>query len=298
MKRVKHAASQAGVLLFVTLVALNFFNGCKNSTGPSGPSTNEVWIKDNLYDPDTLSVPQNTTVTWKNRDPHSHTVTSDDPGLFASPLIGVNGLYTHTFDSAGTFGYSCTVVQGMHGVIIVTSPSGPQVSIVNSTYVPDTITVMQGATVTWKNNDLLTHTVTSDAGYFNSGVINGGGQWSYVFASAGTFPYHCTIHTNMHGVVVVLASGGGPGSNEVWMQNNQYNPAIKTISAGTSIIFVNLDDWAHTVTSGIPENPSGLFDSGPIPPGEGWVYTFADTGAFQYYDAYFQFNMTGTMIVQ
>jgi len=68
---------------------------------------------------------------------------------------------------------------------------------------PDTISV--GQTVAWHNADSMTHTATSNAGgAFNTGNI-AGGTTSHPIAmnTAGTFPYHCSIHASMSGVLVV-----------------------------------------------------------------------------------------------
>lgn len=84
----------------------------------------------------------------------------------------------------------------------VTIPTGAQ-SLGNQAYSPDQITVAVGASVTWTNTDAITHTSTSDTNGWNSGNIAPGGQFSVAFPTAGTFPYHCTIHPGMVGSVVV-----------------------------------------------------------------------------------------------
>jgi plastocyanin len=77
-------------------------------------------------------------------------------------------------------------------------------SIVNMDYSPGSITVKKGATVTWTNNDDVAHTVTADSGNaFDSGNMDKGKTFSHTFNTAGTFAYHCTYHSNMHGKVVV-----------------------------------------------------------------------------------------------
>ena len=77
-----------------------------------------------------------------------------------------------------------------------------QVSIANFSFNPATITVAPGATVTWTNNDSTTHTVTSNDNLFNQS-IDPGKNFSFTFSSAGTFSYHCSIHSSMTGQVIV-----------------------------------------------------------------------------------------------
>lgn len=81
------------------------------------------------------------------------------------------------------------------------------VSIVNFEFVPATDTIAFGDSVTWTNNtSSTTHTSTSDALVWDSGDINPGNSFSFHFTSNGSFPYHCKIHTTMHGTIVVLSS--------------------------------------------------------------------------------------------
>jgi plastocyanin len=70
-----------------------------------------------------------------------------------------------------------------------------------------------GTTVTWKNDDTVAHTVTSDAsGQFDSGNLSPGQTYQHTFNATGTYPYHCAIHgqQSMSGVVHVnVATAGG-----------------------------------------------------------------------------------------
>ena len=83
------------------------------------------------------------------------------------------------------------------------STSGNTVNIINFAFTPPTITVNVGTTVTWTNNDSTTHHVASDTGVFDSGNMSQNATYSFTFNNAGTFPYHCTIHTYMKGTVIV-----------------------------------------------------------------------------------------------
>lgn len=92
------------------------------------------------------------------------------------------------------------------------TPGGPSSSVAipdgaaslgNSAYTPDDLNIAVGTTVTWMNTDSISHTSTSDVSGWNSGVVAPGGQFSFAFQTAGTFPYHCTIHPGMVGTVVV-----------------------------------------------------------------------------------------------
>lgn len=81
--------------------------------------------------------------------------------------------------------------------------SSNSVSIKNYAFSAATVTVASGTTVTWTNNDAVTHTVTADDGSFDSGNIAPGATFSHKFSTAATVNYHCNIHTTMKGSVVV-----------------------------------------------------------------------------------------------
>ena len=93
-------------------------------------------------------------------------------------------------------------------------------------------------------------------------------------------------------------SQGTPGANEVWMQNIAFVPASKTISVGTTITWINKDNYPHQPTSGIPNYPDGLFKSGSLANGDTYSYKFNAIGTFKYYCFIHGAMMTATMIVQ
>ena len=68
---------------------------------------------------------------------------------------------------------------------------------------PASITVKTGSKVTWTNNDSTAHTVTLDDNSVDSGNVNVGSTFDHTFGAAGTFAYHCKIHSSMHGTVTV-----------------------------------------------------------------------------------------------
>jgi|SRR5690348_4311621 len=81
--------------------------------------------------------------------------------------------------------------------------TGSDVSIKNFAFTSNNISVTKGTTVKWTNNDGVTHTVTADDGSFDSGSLTNGASFSHTFSTAGTYTYHCSIHTTMTGTVTV-----------------------------------------------------------------------------------------------
>jgi plastocyanin len=58
-------------------------------------------------------------------------------------------------------------------------------------------------TVNWVNSDSIAHTSTANDGSWASATLSPGQTFSRTFTAAGTFPYHCAIHPNMVGTVIV-----------------------------------------------------------------------------------------------
>jgi plastocyanin len=76
------------------------------------------------------------------------------------------------------------------------------VTIQNFSFGED-IEVAVGDTVTFDNADSAPHTATADDGAFDTGNIAPGASADVTFDEAGTFPYHCTIHSQMTATVTV-----------------------------------------------------------------------------------------------
>jgi plastocyanin len=94
------------------------------------------------------------------------------------------------------------------------NPPAADVSVVSGAftkgfqaYAPDTFAVSLGAggTVTWRNDDGIGHTVTDTtvANAFSIGLAGRNDTASVVFAAVGEYPYKCSIHDTMRGLVIV-----------------------------------------------------------------------------------------------
>ena len=79
----------------------------------------------------------------------------------------------------------------------------PQVSIEFADYAPAQLDVLAGDTVTWTNNSVRSHTVTSDSGAFGSDVVAPTLSFAHQFTTPGAFPYHCRLHPFIRGEVDV-----------------------------------------------------------------------------------------------
>jgi len=77
------------------------------------------------------------------------------------------------------------------------------VRIYDDYFKPERVTVTAGTTVRWTNSGSHRHTVTSDTGLWESGELDAGGTYGRTFTETGTYPYHCALHPQMKGEVVV-----------------------------------------------------------------------------------------------
>ena len=92
-----------------------------NAPGSSTPGCEDT---NNCFIPSVATIEAGGTVTWENTDNAAHTASSgtaqDGPdGVFDSSLMMVNGSFSFTFDSAGTYPYFCMVHPWMEGTVIV-----------------------------------------------------------------------------------------------------------------------------------------------------------------------------------
>jgi len=74
--------------------------------------------------------------------------------------------------------------------------SSHEVKIAGMQFVPPTIQVQRGDTVTWRNADVVPHTATA-AGKFDSGAIAPGKTFSRKMDQPGPYDYICTYHPGM-----------------------------------------------------------------------------------------------------
>lgn len=93
--------------------------------------------------------------------------------------------------------------------------TGPTVTIKLIAFTPTDLQLAAGGTVTWRQDDVATHTVTSGRveqaggtatakpdGRFDSGNITKGQTFQFAFAEPGAYPFFCAIHpATMTGVI-------------------------------------------------------------------------------------------------
>jgi plastocyanin len=91
-------------------------------------------------------------------------------------------------------------------------PNGQKtVNIYNHAFDPAQLNVASGMTVRFVNKDTEAHTATANNDLFDTGVLEPGGSFKVYFEGSGTVTYHCELHPDMKGSIVV---GGGSGGED------------------------------------------------------------------------------------
>ena|SRR5437870_1412205 len=81
----------------------------------------------------------------------------------------------------------------------------------------------------------------------NSGNITNGTSFQHTFANAGSFPYHCNIHSGMTGTIVVNSGGSTMDTSLTMVTGAPYPPV--TCKVGGTIHWNNNSGATHTVNS-------------------------------------------------
>ena len=166
----------------------------QNAPGSSTPGCEET---NSCFLPNSVTIDAGDTIVWENTDNAAHTATSGSPedgpsGYFDSNLIMSGGSYSVTLDDPGTYDYFCmvhpwmtgkvvvggseTVVEPIEPVVVPEESESSDAEVIvenalgsstrgceetNSCFIPSTVTIQAGGTVTWENPDIAAHTTTS-----------------------------------------------------------------------------------------------------------------------------------------
>ncbi len=196
---------------------------------------------------------------------------------------------------------------------------------------PSSVQVTPSTTIVWKNNDSVPHRILSGQsqlitagtsgrttmkapaftpdGRIDSGSIAPGQTFQYTISGTGVFSFYDPSNTWLNGNILVvsqisqmppvqvsilpgssLPQGSASQQNQYYI-NGYYSPDQIQIVPGTTIIWTNNDNVAHSIFSGTatfsttnPYIPDGKIKSGMIEPGQSFQITINDTGMTRFYD--------------
>jgi len=224
----------------------------ENAQGSSSPG-----CEPDCFIPATLTVSVGDTIVFANNDSAAHTSTAGSPadgpsGVWDSSMVMSGQSYSVTLDTVGTYPYFCMVHPWMLGTIIVgessATPTEPEpepepeptpapttTTAANTVenaegssspgcepncFIPATITINPGESVTFNNNDNAAHTSTSGtgadgpSGVWDSSLVMVGQSYTTPPLDAGEYPYFCMVHPWMEGLVIVGEGSVTPTQEE------------------------------------------------------------------------------------
>lgn len=133
----------------------------------------------------------------RQRIPSLRTLTAVAAVACAALLIA--GCGSGSGGSGGSTGGSATQSSG---AATATAPN--TIVMKNFMFTPMALTVSPGATITVKNEDSATHTVTASDKSFDSGDVSPGSSKTFTAPTKpGSYSYICTIHNYMQGTLTV-----------------------------------------------------------------------------------------------
>ena len=92
---------------------------------------------------------------------------------------------------------------GLHTVAISAAEQA-EVFIEKFEFIPATLNIKKGTTVTFTNKDAAEHTATAADRAWTSKNLQQGESYSYTFEQRGSVPYICGLHPYMTGKIEVI----------------------------------------------------------------------------------------------
>ena len=237
----------------------------ENAQGSSTPG-----CEPNCFLPPTLNIAVGDMVTFSNTDNAAHTSTAGTPadgpsGVWDSSLVMMNSSYTTGALDAGEYPYFCVVHPWMTGLVIVggseAAPSEPESESTTSStssntvenaagsstpgcepdcFIPATITINPGESVTFSNTDNAAHTSTAGtpadgpSGVWDSSLVMMNSSYTTGALDAGEYPYYCMVHPWMVGLVIV--GEGGETSTSQAESSQAEDDAAERIAAAEAAV--------------------------------------------------------------
>ena len=139
--------------------------------------------------------------------------------------------------------------EGGMSATVTNSPgsSTPGCENTDNCFIPSTVVITAGGTVTWENTDNAAHTATSGSpsdgpdGVWDSSLMMVNGSYSVTLDDEGTYPYFCMVHPWMQGTVIVEAEAAHGDVEDMGHGDDHTAKGIEDLS----------DQFIASVTSGM-----------------------------------------------
>ena len=125
-------------------------------------------------------------------------------GLFAMLALAGCGGTAATGGPSVVASAAPAVSSGAVAACALSTGSGTvAVSIVDFSFTPAAISAKVGDIITFTNNGAKSHSATLDAGDCDTGILAGGASGGLTFSKAGTYAFHCAVHSSMTGTIAI-----------------------------------------------------------------------------------------------
>jgi len=139
--------------------------------------------------------------------------------------------------------------EGGMSATVTNSPGSatPGCENTDNCFIPSTVVITAGGTVTWENTDNAAHTATSGSpsdgpdDVWDSSLMMVNGSYSVTLDDEGTYPYFCMVHPWMQGTVIVEAEAAHGDVEEMGHGDDHTAKGIEDLS----------DQFIASVTSGV-----------------------------------------------
>lgn len=132
-------------------------------------------------------------ISWKNQ------IDDVPDSYFTNYRLGTDIQTVSDYNPASVMTQTTTIAQDKQLSSEIATIS---IGTVDTSFVPSTITVKKGTSITWTNRDVVNHTVNGSG--WQSGTIAPDQSYTRVFNTVGSFDYTCSIHPTMQGTVNVV----------------------------------------------------------------------------------------------
>lgn len=114
--------------------------------------------------------------------------------------VGMNFNSSHLFDGWTSQKVKSVPTPGTRPAAAATTHT---VTMDGTTFKPSSMTIALDDSVVWKNEDPFPHTATATGGAFDSKPLAPGGSFTFRPPAKGDFPYKCSLHPTMRGILHV-----------------------------------------------------------------------------------------------
>jgi plastocyanin len=116
---------------------------------------------------------------------------------------GAYGRYGNATGGAATQGPTASPAAPTGACAPSSSPGQVEVTIEGRAFSSSRITARVGDVISFTNRDAVPHTATLDDGSCTAEGLGKGVTGGLTFTAAGSYPFHCRIHTDMTGTIEV-----------------------------------------------------------------------------------------------